>query len=248
MTPATVPPGALSALHRDGYLVLPGLLAPAACRRIRTDLTPLLAPAGRDPFQARHVRRVYGVLHNTRAVDPLLDHPDVLALLDRLLLPDFLLSQLDVVETGPGAAARPPRHDDAPYPVPRPRPALSVAAAWFIDAGATLTLWPGSHRWPAGRRPGTPGIPLTPPAGSCAILLGTLWHARPAVPVTAAPRLTITAHYCEPWLRTREAFTLSPGREVARQLNRRVRRMLGYSLHHPDTGLVDGLHPQRLFS
>ncbi|MBB6551534.1 phytanoyl-CoA dioxygenase family protein [Nonomuraea rubra] len=236
--------GALSALHRDGYLVLPDLLDPGECRRIRTELTPVLGPAGRDPFRSRHIRRVYGVLHNTRATDPLIDHPRVLALLDRLLLPNYLLSQLEVVEVGAGAPARPPGYDDRPYPLPRPRPALSIAALWALDAGTALTVWPGSHRWPAGD-PTAPGVPLTPPPGSCAIVLGTLWHARPPQPSTS---LTITAHYCEPWLRTREAFALSPGRHVARQLSNRARRMLGYSIHPPDLGLVDGVHPYRLFS
>src|SRR5690606_6335863 len=235
----------MSALHRDGYLILPDLLTPPACRGIRDDLTPLLAPAGRDPFRSRHVRRVYGVLHNTRATDSLIDHPRVLALADRQLLPNFLLSQLEVVEVGAGAPARPPAHDDQHYPLPRPRPALSVAALWTLAPGTTLTLWPGSHRW-AARRPATPGVPLTPPPGSCTLLLGTLWHARPPHP--PAPYLTVTAHYCEPWLRTREAFTLSPGRDVARQLSARTRRMLGYSIHPPDTGLVDGVHPHRLFT
>ncbi|MGW0483337.1 phytanoyl-CoA dioxygenase family protein [Nonomuraea sp. NPDC003214] len=239
--------GALSALHRDGFLVLPGVLAPAACRRIRADLTPLLGPAGRDPFRTGHLRQVFGVLTNTRAVDPLLDHPAALAFLDRLLLPNFLLSQLEVIEVRPGAPARPPAPDDRHYPLPRPRPALSVAALWPVD-DAAITVWPGSHRWPDGRTPIGSGVPLPVEAGSCVLLLGTLWHARPPLPDLAAPRLTVTAHYCEPWLRTREAFTLSPGREVARQLTGRVRRMLGYSVHPPDTGLVDGMHPERLFA
>jgi ectoine hydroxylase-related dioxygenase (phytanoyl-CoA dioxygenase family) len=238
----------MSRLHRDGYLVLPGLLPAHHRRRIRAQLAPLLMPAGRDPFRSRHTRQVFGVLHNTRAVDALLDHPEVLALLDRLLLPNFLLSKLDVIERAHGAAAGAPRADDDHYPVPRPRPALSVAAVWTLDEGATLVLWPGSHRWPSGRRPVEPGLPLTPPPGSCVILLGTLWHGTAAVPPAACPQLTVTAHYCEPWLRTREAFTLSPGREVARQLSRRVRRMLGYSVHPPDTGLVDGMHPRRLLA
>lgn len=237
--------GPMSALHRDGYLVLPDLLTPATRRNLRAALAPLLVPAGRDPFRSRHLRRVYGVLHNTRAADPLVDHPRVLGLVDRLLLPSYLLSQLEVIEVGTGAPARPPAHDDQHYPVARPRPALSVAALWAVDPGVTLTIWPGSHRW-AGRPPDTPGVPLTPPPGSCVLLLGTLWHARPACP--PAPYLTITAHYCEPWLRTREAFTLSPGREVARQLSTRIRHMLGYSVHPPDTGLVDGMHPSRLFA
>ncbi|TDE51244.1 phytanoyl-CoA dioxygenase family protein [Nonomuraea mesophila] len=237
--------GAMSALHRDGHLVLRDLLTPAGCRRIREELTPLLRPAGRDPFRSRHTHRVYGVLHNTRATDPLIDHPGVLALVDRLLLPNFLLSQLEVVEVGPGAPARPPAYDDRHYPVPRPRPALSVAALWTLDPGTTLTVWPGSHRW-AGRHPATPGVLLAPPPGSCTLLLGTLWHARPPQP--SLPSLTVTAHYCEPWLRTREAFLLSPGRDVARQLSARTRRMLGYSIHPPELGLVDGMHPHRLFA
>ncbi|MET8005426.1 hypothetical protein [Nonomuraea glycinis] len=62
-------------------------------------------------------------------------------------------------------------------------------------------------------------------------------------PSRREPSLTAKAHYCEPWLRTREAFTLSPGRDAARQLSRRVRRMLGYSIHPSDTGLADGMHP-----
>ncbi|NUP80297.1 MAG: phytanoyl-CoA dioxygenase family protein, partial [Nonomuraea sp.] len=221
------------------------LLGPAARDRLRAELAPLLGPAGRDPFRSRHVRRAYGLLHNTRAVDPLIDDPRVLSLVDRLLLPNFLLSQLDVVEVGPGAPARSPAHDDRHYPVPRPRPALSVATLWALDGGSVLTVWPGSHRW-ADRPPAVPGVPLVLPAGSCALVLGTLWHGRPRQP--SVPGLTVTAHYCEPWLRTREAFTLSPGREVARELSARARRMLGYSVHPPDLGLVDGMHPHRLFA
>lgn len=237
--------GAMSALHRDGHLVLCDLLTPAACRDLRAELAPLLVPEGRDPFRSRHVRRVYGVLHNTRAVDALIDHPRVLPLIDRLLLPNYLLSQLEIVEVGGGAPLRPPGYDDQHYPLPRPRPPLSVAALWTLDPGTVVTVWPGSHRWSA-RRPTSPGTPLTPPPGSCTLLLGTLWHARPAR--SSAPCLSITARYCEPWLRTREAFTLSPGREVARQLSSRTRRMLGYSIHSPDTGLVDGMHPHRLLT
>ncbi|NRQ40077.1 phytanoyl-CoA dioxygenase family protein, partial [Nonomuraea sp. NN258] len=101
----------MSALHRDGFVVLRDLLDPTACRRIRAELTPLLGPADRDPFRWRHVRRAYGVLHNTRTADALIDHPRVLALVGRLLLPNFLLSQLEVVEVAPSATARSPGHE-----------------------------------------------------------------------------------------------------------------------------------------
>ncbi|SEL63229.1 phytanoyl-CoA dioxygenase family protein [Nonomuraea pusilla] len=233
----------MTALHRDGFLVLPGLLPDPARRDVRDRLAPLLTT-----FPSHPVRHAFGVLNHTRVLDDLIEHPAVLALLDRLLLPNFLLSQVEVVETRGGAPARKPYPDDRHYPLRRPRPALSVAALWTVSPGAPLTVWPGSHRWPEGRTPDAPGVPLNPPPGSCAVLLGTLWHGRAATPEHGPAGLTVTAHYCEPWLRTREAFTLSPGRDVARMVSPRLRRMLGYSVHPPDMGLVDGMHPHVLFA
>jgi hypothetical protein len=43
-----------------------------------------------------------------------------------------------------------------------------------------------------------------------------------------------------------EAFTLSISRDIAREVSDDMRRMLGYSIHPPFVGAVDGLHPLRL--
>jgi hypothetical protein len=43
-----------------------------------------------------------------------------------------------------------------------------------------------------------------------------------------------------------EAFTLSVPRDVARTVSDNIRRMLGYRIHPPFVGAVDGLHPLRL--
>ena len=59
-------------------------------------------------------------------------------------------------------------------------------------------------------------------------------------------RLAVTAQYCQPWLRPMEPFTLSIPRETARVVSDDIRRMLGYSIHPPFIGAVDGLHPLRL--
>ena len=59
-------------------------------------------------------------------------------------------------------------------------------------------------------------------------------------------RLAITAQYCEPWLRPQEAFTLSTNRDTVRAVSEDIRRMLGYSVHPPFVGMVDGMHPKRL--
>lgn len=43
-----------------------------------------------------------------------------------------------------------------------------------------------------------------------------------------------------------EAFTLSIPRDIARTVSDDIQRMIGYSIHPPFVGAVDGLHPQRL--
>lgn len=242
----------LAALQRDGYVVLPGLLAPEECDDLRAALAPLLDLTGRNAFEGHRTQRIYSVLNKTRSVDRLIDHPRVLALLDRLLLlPNYLLSQLQVINIQPGEDAQLLHPDDGFYPVPRPRPELSVATVWAIDEftadnGATV-LYPGSHQWPEGRTPtdADPRLTAVMPAGSCVLFVGTLWHGGGANR-SAAPRLAATAQYCQPWLRTQEAFTLSTSRDVVREVSEDLRRMLGYSIHPPFVGMVDGMHPKRL--
>ncbi|MFX0580474.1 phytanoyl-CoA dioxygenase family protein [Nocardia nepalensis] len=243
----------LAALDRDGYVILEGLLDAAQCAALRTELLPLLGPNGRNAFEGHQTQRLYSVLGKTRMVDRLVDHPRVLALLDRLLLPGYLLSQLQIINIAPGENAQLLHPDDGFYPVPRPRKALSAATIWAIDEftaenGAT-TLIPGSHRWPEGRTPQTDDVrvPGVMPAGSCVFFLGTLWHGGGANR-SAGSRLAATAQYCEPWLRTQEAFTLSTSRDTVRAVSPEIRRMLGYSIYPPFIGMVDGMHPDRLLT
>ncbi|MFI7644418.1 phytanoyl-CoA dioxygenase family protein [Nonomuraea sp. NPDC049400] len=241
----------LASLERDGYVILHGLLSRDECRALHTALVPLLGRTGRNTFEGHRTQRLYSVLNKTRAVDRLVDHPRVLALLDRLLLPNYLLSQLQVINIQPGEDAQLLHPDDGFYPVPRPRPELSVATIWAIDEftqdnGATVLI-PGSHLWPDGRTPADadPRLAAVMPAGSCLLFLGALWHGGGANR-SAAPRLAATAQYCQPWLRTQEAFTLSTGLDVVRHVSEDIRRMLGYSIHPPFVGMVDGMHPKRL--
>jgi ectoine hydroxylase-related dioxygenase (phytanoyl-CoA dioxygenase family) len=241
----------LAALKRDGYVVMTGLLSREECDELRGRLAPLLDQTGRNAFEGHRTQRIYSVLEKTRAVDRLVDHPRVLAMLDRLLLANYLLSQLQVINIRPGEDAQLLHADDGMYPVARPRQELSAATIWAIDEftednGATV-LVPGSHLWPDGRTPtdADPRRSAVMPAGSCVLFLGTLWHGGGANRSTA-PRLAATAQYCQPWLRTQEAFTLSTSTDVVREVSEDIRRMLGYSIHPPFVGMVNGMHPKRL--
>ncbi len=240
----------VAALDRDGYVIWNNLLSPEQCSQIRGVVRPWLGHTGRNSFEGVRTQRIYSVLSRTRVCDRLVDDPRVLAVLDRLLMPNYLLSALQAINIQPGEAAQLAHHDDGFYPIPRPRAPLAAATIWAIDDftadnGATV-IYPGSHRW-GKRRPGPhdQALPVVMPAGSCVFFVGTLWHGGGANN-TDRERLAVTAQYCQPWLRPMEAFTLSVSRNIARIVSEDIRRMLGYSIHPPFVGAVDGLHPLRL--
>jgi Phytanoyl-CoA dioxygenase (PhyH) len=240
----------MAALDRDGYVIWENLLSADECQQIGEVVGPWLGPTGRNAFEGRRTQRIYSVLSRTRMCDRLVDHPRVLAVLDRLLMANYLLSALQAINIQPGESAQLPHHDDGFYPIPRPRAPLTAATIWAIDEftagnGATVLI-PGSHRWEA-RPPGPDdaALPVVMPAGSCVFFVGTLWHGGGAN-TTDHARLAITAQYCQPWLRPMETYTLSIPRDVARTVSDDIQRMIGYSIHPPFVGAVDGLHPLRL--
>jgi ectoine hydroxylase-related dioxygenase (phytanoyl-CoA dioxygenase family) len=240
----------LAAVLRDGFVILPGLLSEQALDEIRAGVEPLLARTGRNEFEGHTTQRVYSVLNKTRACDRVVEHPRVLALLDRLLMRNYLLSMIQVINILPGEERQLTHVDDGFYPLPRPRAALSAATIWAIDEftetnGATEII-PQSHLWDD-RFPTQEDtrVPVLMPTGSCVFFLGTLWHGGGANRSDSG-RLALTAQYCEPWLRPQEAFTLSTTRDTCRAVSEDILRMLGYSVHPPFIGQVDGMHPKRL--
>jgi len=242
----------LAALDRDGYVIIERLISAQACADIRDAVDPLLGPVGRNAFEGTHTQRAYSLLAKTRACDGIVEHPRVLALLDRLMLPNYLLSQLQAIRIGPGETGQLLHFDDGMYPVPRPRAPLSAATIWAVtdftaDNGATVVI-PGSHRWGDDRRPTEADelVSVAMPAGSVVFFAGTLWHGGGANRTNDQSRLAVTAQYCQPWLRPQEAFTLSTPPTIVKTVSEHIRRMIGYSIHPPFMGMVDGMHPKRI--
>jgi ectoine hydroxylase-related dioxygenase (phytanoyl-CoA dioxygenase family) len=238
-------------LERDGYVIIESLLSADQIAGIKGALQPLLDHTGRNAFEGHKTQRLYAVPEKTRATDRLIEHPRVLALLDRLFLPNYLLSQCQAINIMPGEEAQYLHSDDGFYRVPRPRPPLGAATVWAIDDftdenGATVVV-PGSHTWPDGRMPGEGDrkVKAVMPAGSVVFYPGTLWHGGGANR-SAAPRLAVTCQYCEPWLRTQENYFLSMSKETLRDVSEDMKRMLGYSIYPPFMGMVNGMHPKRV--
>ena len=237
-------------LETQGYVIVEGLLPPQQLEDIERQVTPLLSKSGRNNFEGLKTQRVYNVLAQTRAIDPLATHPRITGLLDRLFQPNYLLSQAQVINILPGEEAQPLHYDDGFYRLPRPRPALGAGAVWAIDAftdanGATVVL-PGSHK--LGQEVITDRsqvLPAVMPAGSVVFFLGTLWHGGGENRSTDS-RLAVTCQYCEPWLRPQENFFLELDHDILRQLPESLLSMVGYSIHPPFMGMVNGMHPKRV--
>ena len=241
----------LAAIDRDGYAVVPGVLSPAALAAVRAEVARWLAktPTGRNPFEGFQTRRVYNLVGKSRTFDPLVEHPLVMSLCDAVLAPQYQLSSAVAICLGPDEDAQALHHDDQLFPVPRPRPPLVLSAMWAIDDfteanGATRVI-PGSHRW-ATERPdaGTPTVPVEMRRGSLLVYIGTLWHGGGANR-TDHVRVGVNINYNRGWLRQQENQYLAVRRSVAVRLSETMRWLIGYDVHPPFIGYVDGRHPAR---
>jgi ectoine hydroxylase-related dioxygenase (phytanoyl-CoA dioxygenase family) len=241
-------------LARDGYVILERAIDRIAIEELCAALAPFEAdrPMGRNAFEGLRSQRVYSLAGKGEPFLRLAEHPDVLSLLDRVLLPNYLLSTAQSIRLHPGEAAQSWHTDDAFYLAPRPhaRP-LAITVVWAIedftaDNGAT-ELIPGSHRWGT-EHPDTESfaaVAAVMPAGSALVFDAALFH-RGGANRTSRTRLAISPQYCQPYLRPQESQLLIVPPDAARACSDRMRAMLGYSIHPPFIGQVDGMHPLRL--
>jgi ectoine hydroxylase-related dioxygenase (phytanoyl-CoA dioxygenase family) len=244
----------LESFQRDGFVIFEDAVDRAELDALVAALAPYEAerPMGRNAFEGQRSQRVYSLAGKGQPFLRLAEHPRVIALLDRLLMPNYLLSTHQSIRLHPGEQRQAWHTDDAFYFAPRPHALpLAVSVIWAIEDfteenGATEVI-PGSHRWgldhPDTRDHDT--ATATMRAGSAIVFDAALWH-RGGPNRTSGTRLAISPQYCQPWLRPQESQLLIVPPEAARACSERVRALLGYSIHPPFIGQVDGMHPLRL--
>jgi ectoine hydroxylase-related dioxygenase (phytanoyl-CoA dioxygenase family) len=239
---------------REGFVVLPRTLDAVQTAAMGDALAPYLQRRyfGRNDFEGFRTERVYALLAKDARLALLVGHPNLLAIVDRLLAPHYLLSAFLAIQVHPGETPQGWHFDDGGCRVPRPRPMHGISAIWALDDfslenGATQLI-PRSHLWSDDAPPpkGEDAISICMPAGSLLVFAGTLVH-RGAASSDGGTRLGVTPQYCQPWLRQLENMPLAVPPKKARGLSERVQELLGYSIAEPSfMGYVDGLHPKRL--
>lgn len=261
-----------AAFDRDGYIIFERVLSPAEIAAQRAALQPHLEAdiQGRNDFEGLKTNRVYAMLGKDPIFADLITHPLALAFVEADLGPNALLSACLAINLHPGETVQPWHTDDGHIRIPAPRPSFGVSTFWALDEttaenGATELL-PGSHLWgsdefetlmrsdafsdtemrdvdddPAAR---DDAVKAVMPAGSLMIAKGNLVH-RGGANRSDKPRLIVTPQYCPPWARPLETMLLAVPPEKAAALPERARELIGYSIHPPFMGYVDGMHPKR---
>ena len=259
---------------REGFVIFKDVLTQATLDQLQAALKPHFEQdiKGRNDFEGVKSNRVYALMGKGDVFAELALHPLALGFAEAELGRSCLLSAMLAIRLQPGESVQPWHTDDGHIEIPFPRPAYGVSAFWALDDttetnGATEIL-PGSHLWDTpyeslagalddevlsrksqvdqnvdpGAHPDTVKATLT--AGSLMLAKGTLWH-RGGANRSKQSRTIITPQYCSGWARQLENQLLAVPKDVARGLPTRAQELLGYSIHPPFMGYVNGVHPNK---
>jgi len=245
----------LDEISERGYCVIEGAFTAEQVQRTKAELSPWLQGElmGRNNFEGERSERVYALLAKAPAIAEMIEHPDVLAIVDSILAPHYLLSAALAINVHPGETPQPFHIDDnaGGTALHKPREPLGVSTIWalddFTDTNGATEVVPGSHLWAEGREPLAAEVEkVLMPAGSALVFAGNLIH-RGGANVSDGVRLAVTPQYCMPWLRQIENMVLAVPPATAGRYSERVQELLGYSIVAPGfMGYVDGRHPRTL--
>src|SRR5215471_5667617 len=146
----------LARLDEHGFTIVDDYMSKDQLARFREGLKPHLGIyRGRNPFEGLATERVYTLVGRGKIYEEIASDHRLLAILDRRLAPNYLLSADHAICIYPGETAQAVHFDDSFYPFPRPRPAISISVIGAIDAftpenGGTV-LYRGSHKWSSER-------------------------------------------------------------------------------------------------
>jgi len=262
---------ALTDVHDRGYVIIEDVLSPSDCNDYRQILDQFMAvsPAGRNVFEGTSSHRLYALLAKSERFADMIEHPLALAFAEHFLGESCLLSACLSINLHPGETVQPWHTDDGHISVPQPHDVFGISVFWALDDttetnGATEVL-PYSHQWESpdivdrledehfeqrsalSEHPeaGIDRVKATMKAGSLMIMRSDVWH-RGGANQTNEDRLIVTPQYCAGWARPLETMLLAVPPETVARLPSRTQALLGYSIHTPFMGYVDGMHPSRV--
>ncbi len=244
-------------IERDGCVVIEDVLDARQVADVATELAPHFdeVPNCAGDFYGYVTKRLSGLIAKSKSCQSMAIRPEILAVMDHFLLKGcrgYHLNLTQAIQIGPGEPAQVIHRDDLMFNFAHPEFEAMINAMWAVDDftaenGATHVV-PGSHKWPLDRQAQpheeTQGVMKK---GSVLIYLGSLQHGGGANR-TNKPRTGIVHSYSLGWLRQAEPQYLAVPREIARTLPERLQRLLGYFVHEPNLGSLEGQDPIKLLT
>lgn len=242
-------------LDQDGCIVIEDILDADMVQKLRSELQPHLDQTAncQGDFYGYVTKRLSSLIAKSKGCQLMAIHPTILDIMDRFLLTgcrDYQLNLTQAISIGPGEPQQMIHPDDLMFPFSHPGHEAMINTMWAIDEftlenGATHVV-PGSHKWPKDRMPEPSEIvQATMKPGSVLIYFASLLHGGGANR-SEQPRLGVVLSYCYGWLRQAENQYLAVPQTLAATLPERLQKLLGYFVHEPNLGCVEGQDPIRL--
>jgi len=234
-------------VHRDGGVVVEGLLTPNETRTLHDQLQPHVErrspgfreDAGDDEFYGRKTVRIQGLAAKSRQfVDSILLNEILLGITDEILLPNcgnYWMSQAETIYIAPGNPAQALHRDDinwsfaAKQGIDLQMSALVALGDYDAEVGATMVV-PSSHR-DGYNSPidASRAQPVEMKPGDALIYLGSLAHGGGANTSSDRVRKALYIGFLLGWLTPEEAVPLAIPLEIAQTLPTTARALLGLS-------------------
>ena len=243
-------------LDRDGVICVQEILPYESLKILKDELDPYFERTKfcEGPFVGTKTKRLNGLVTKSGIARDMMIDPLVLRAMDHILGPfcsKMLLNITQGIQIWPGQRAQVIHTDDVMYPMQKYEHELMADAIWAYsdftkENGATVVV-PGSHKW--GDRNRIPkeeeSVQAEMSAGDVLIYTGSLLHNGGANK-SNQPRTGLLISYCLGWLRQFENQFLVAPPQVARHYKRELQDLLGYTIHRPNLGQVDGNDPSFL--
>jgi hypothetical protein len=244
-------------LEQDGCVVIEDVLDRGQVAQLAAELGPHFdeAPNCAGDFYGYATKRLSGLIAKSPMCQGMAIDPAVLGIMDHFLLKGCRAYQLNLTQAiriGGGEPQQLIHRDDLMFNFLHPEFEAMMNTLWEVDDftaenGATHVV-PGSHKWALDRQAQpheeAQGVMK---AGSVLVWLGSLQHGGGANR-TGRPRTGVVHSYSLGWLRQAEPQYLAVPRDIARHLPERLQRLLGYFVHEPNLGSLEGQDPIRLLA
>lgn len=245
------------ALDADGYVILTNVLSELELHALHNELEPHFnnRPNSKALFFGFNTKRIEGLLTKSSVVQGMVTNPKLLHAIDHVLganCDSFLLNLTQGIRINPGEKAQILHPDSAMFPIENKPFEFMMNAIWaysdFTAENGATRIVPGSHKWNKDRQPQDHEIlSAEMPAGSVLIYAASLLHGGGAN-VSTTPRTGIAISYCLGWLRQSENQYLSYPPAIAKNFSEQLQRLIGYNVHRPNLGWVNGHDPITLIT